>query len=154
MEQSVLVEIVPVTWRGVVFVSSVLVTVLSAYGALIKYNYDQTKQHRYTLLGNGHDGVVDSFNDAIEQQAVEQEQLHRIVRSQAAIIQELVYTMNEVSDSLEHAEDVDEIDMRRLKHLERALRAHDIDEDVSYKAEEDDGVDQYLLDEELEDLER
>lgn len=123
-----------------VLLASLLVSILTVYGALIKRNYDQTLRQKHTLRGNGHDGVVTSFQKAIDEQTTEQQELARIVTSHSALMQEVVYTMDEIAETHEGADGIEEIDMRRLEHLEQALRTYDIEEELSYKPEEGENV--------------
>jgi DNA repair ATPase RecN len=105
------------------------VTVLTVYGGLIKYLYDGHTTLDQLLRGaNGSEGFVNETREAHEDLAESQKEINRTLRAHAALLQEMVYTMHQIAETLDDEEDIDDLDTRRLRHLEETLRQHHDDQ--------------------------
>lgn len=104
----------------------ILVTVLTVYGGLIKYLYDGHTTVDQLLLGaNGDTGFVEETQKAHKDLSRSQREIERTLRAHGALLQELVYTLHRVAENMDEEEDIGDLDIRRLEHLEETLRTND-----------------------------
>lgn len=109
----------------VVAVIGIAVTVLTVYGALIRYLYDGHTTLDQLLRGaNGDDGFLDAQRDMNEEMAQTQREIERTMRAHGALLQEMLYVLNNIADEMDE-DDIADVDLRRLEHLEETLRADD-----------------------------
>lgn len=105
-------------------IGGVAVTVLTVYGALIKYLYTQTTTMAVTLEGNGDTGFIEETQNAHEDVRRSQREIERTLRAHGALLQEIVYTLDAIAEEMD-GDEFDDLDTRRLEHLEQSLRADD-----------------------------
>lgn len=109
----------------VVAVLGIVVTVLTVYGAFIKYLYDGHTTLDQLLRGaNGDKGFIQETQEAHADVSRGQREIERTLRAHGALLQELVFTLHRVAENMEK-DDMDDLDIRRLEHLEETLRSQD-----------------------------
>lgn len=112
-----------------VFLAGILVTVMTVFGGLIKHNYDQNQTHDQLLRGsNGDEGFVDETRKAHNDLARSQREIERTLRAHGALLQELVFTLHRVAEHMDEEEDIGDLDIRRLEHLEETLQERSMGE--------------------------
>lgn len=123
--------ILPIPVELIVAVLGIVVTVLTLYGALIKYLYDGHTTLDQLLRGaNGDDGFIKETREAHKELSRSQREIERTLRAHGALLQELVFTLHKVAENMDDDEQLDELDTRRLEHLEETLREkHDMAEE-------------------------
>lgn len=129
----------------IVLTVGVVVTVLTVYGGLIKFLYDGHTSLEHTLRGaNGDDGFLAETRKAHSEVNRSQREIERTLRAHGALLQELVFTLHRVAEEMDEEDDLGELDIRRLEHLEESLRTgetmnHAPEYDVD-KDEDEDGT--------------
>lgn len=115
-------ELTSLSLELLVFLGGALLLILSAYGGILKYLYDQQKKHDHTLNGtNGNLGFIEEQRHTNAQVLRSQEEIERSLQAHGALLQELVYILNDMADSLDE-EDLDNVDIRRLEYLQQSIR--------------------------------
>lgn len=105
-----------------IFFAGVVVTVLTVYGGFIKYNYDGLIGLRQLMKGyDDSPGFIEETREAHQELAASQREIERTLRAHGALLSELVYTLHDVAESLDD-EDLENVDTRRLEHLDERLR--------------------------------
>lgn len=104
----------------------IVVTVLTVYGGLIKFLYDGHTSLSQVLRGaNGDDGFLTETRQAHAEVNRSQREIERTLRAHGALLQELVFTLHRVAEEMDEEDDLGELDVRRLEHLEESLRSSD-----------------------------
>jgi hypothetical protein len=102
-----------------------LLLVLTVYGTLIKFLYDRNRSLDHTVNGtNGSDGFISQQQETNQELMRSQREIARSMRAHGALLQELVYVMQDVSSALDD-EDLQDVDMRRIDYLEQTLQNSD-----------------------------
>jgi len=94
------------TWEALALSVTVLIAVLGAYGALIKWNYDVARALKLRLLGKDGDDTYDGFLSETEQRF---DQLENKVDTHAEQTHEQLYSVDKKINLLIHSVD-DELD--------------------------------------------
>ena len=99
-----------------------LLLVLTVYGTLLKFLYDRNRSLDHTVNGtNGSDGFISQQQETNQELMRSQREIARSMRAHGALLQELVYVMQDVSSALDD-EDLQDVDMRRIDYLKQTLQ--------------------------------
>lgn len=108
-------------WVAIGALTTIVVAVGTAMGALIKIAYDASQELGVTLYGNDQNGEKGFIQESRERHAEMEDSHHRMYEQmliQGRLLSELSYSFASIAEELEDSEDIDvNVNLERIEKL-------------------------------------
>lgn len=112
---------------------TILIAVLTAFGAILKVVYDRTKKWDTVLSGaadvDGDSGFIGHSEDRHDELQQSHEKMYEQMRIQGQLLSEMAYSFADIAETLEQKDDVEvNVNIDRIERLHERKKEHTYDE--------------------------